>query len=294
MSLSPRARSIVDAALDGDEPTASDKDRIRRAVLASVAGTAAVGSAAAATSSASAAAAAAGSPAVSTAVSTATVTTAGTAAVSGAAVGAGSIATTAGAGFLAKVVGIAIVAGIGATTAVVQPWNADAPDFSDAPIAITDREPSPTPSAPPAAPPTPAVELVPAAPEDVTEPLAIVPDEPTPHPVATRARLAQREPQPEPEPQLEPAPPQGLREELSLLRAAHAARRSGDAAAALAHLDAHARAFPHGALTAEREAARVFALCDLGRAADARARADRFAAAHPDSPLLGRVADACP
>ncbi len=78
-----------------------------------------------------------------------------------------------------------------------------------------------------------------------------------------------------------------------LLRAAQGALRGGDGRAALAHLDEHARRFPAGALTAERRAARVLALCASGRAAEAGADAARFEEEYPRSPLLSRVSAAC-
>ena len=43
----------------------------------------------------------------------------------------------------------------------------------------------------------------------------------------------------------------------------------------------------------ERAAASVLALCAAGRAADARAQADRFARRSPRSPLLARIAGSC-
>jgi hypothetical protein len=84
-----------------------------------------------------------------------------------------------------------------------------------------------------------------------------------------------------------------LADELTRLRAAQAARAAGDAARALALLDAYDGAHPRGALRIEAEAVRVLALCDAGRRADAIAQADVFLAAHSVSPLAGRVGRAC-
>jgi hypothetical protein len=81
--------------------------------------------------------------------------------------------------------------------------------------------------------------------------------------------------------------------EVLLLREAHAAMRGGQATHALVLLDEHARRFPKGALGEERDAARVAALCALGRVVEARAAADRFLRASPLSPHAGRVRASC-
>jgi hypothetical protein len=81
--------------------------------------------------------------------------------------------------------------------------------------------------------------------------------------------------------------------ELALLRDAHDALRNGDGARALALLDEHGRRFPRGSLVEEREAARVLALCKVGRAVEARDAASRFLREHPQSPQAERVAHAC-
>jgi hypothetical protein len=58
-------------------------------------------------------------------------------------------------------------------------------------------------------------------------------------------------------------------------------------------LDEHARRFPRGALSEEREAAKVMALCAEGRASDARASASAFVAANPRSPFAAQVRRSC-
>jgi hypothetical protein len=84
-----------------------------------------------------------------------------------------------------------------------------------------------------------------------------------------------------------------LQEETRLVRDAHAALARGDAGRALALLDEHARRFPSGMLAEERAAERVFALCRLGRKADAGAEARAFARNFAGSPLARRVESAC-
>lgn len=84
-----------------------------------------------------------------------------------------------------------------------------------------------------------------------------------------------------------------IERETELLREAHAASRRGDARAALALLDEHARRFPRGMLTSERSGLRVLALCDAGEVAQARTEASRFLASSPPSGLAERVRRSC-
>jgi hypothetical protein len=64
---------------------------------------------------------------------------------------------------------------------------------------------------------------------------------------------------------------------------------AGDPAAALARADAHAQRFAAGALAAERELIAVDALQRLGRAPQARKRADALLARNPGSLYRGRL-----
>ncbi len=80
------------------------------------------------------------------------------------------------------------------------------------------------------------------------------------------------------------------------LRAAHGTvrcGRCGSAFDALARLSEHERLFPSGALRSERLAARVFALCALGRSAEARLVTREFERVAPGSPLTPRVLASC-
>lgn len=81
--------------------------------------------------------------------------------------------------------------------------------------------------------------------------------------------------------------------EVRLLGEAQADLRDGNAERALALLDEHALRYPKGALGEEREAARIVALCALGREAEARVAADRFLRKTPDSPHAGPVRASC-
>jgi outer membrane protein assembly factor BamD (BamD/ComL family) len=84
-----------------------------------------------------------------------------------------------------------------------------------------------------------------------------------------------------------------LAEETRLLQAAQRELARKRTSAALALLDEHAAKFPRGALAEERTAARVLALCDLGRVAEARSSAEAFARASPRSPLIPRLRGSC-
>lgn len=87
-----------------------------------------------------------------------------------------------------------------------------------------------------------------------------------------------------------PARTDDLVAEVALVRSAKAER---DDTAALALLDRHAREFPNGALARERTVLRAERLCALGRAAEARALADRFLVAHANDPLAARMTEVC-
>lgn len=84
-----------------------------------------------------------------------------------------------------------------------------------------------------------------------------------------------------------------LKAETEALRAAQSALRGGDATRALALLDAQQARYRAGLLQQERAAARVMALCQAGRATEARAAAERFESDFPRSPLVARVRTSC-
>lgn len=78
-----------------------------------------------------------------------------------------------------------------------------------------------------------------------------------------------------------------------LLSRASAELHAARPAAALEALDEHERKFPKGVLRQERAAARVKALCALGRLEEARAELARLTRAAPGSPHAARAAEAC-
>jgi hypothetical protein len=77
--------------------------------------------------------------------------------------------------------------------------------------------------------------------------------------------------------------------EMHLLRRAEGAYVRGDQRATLALLSEHAQRFPHGRLAEERDALRVQALAECGRAEEARRAAATFAERYPRSVLLAHV-----
>ncbi|HXX68558.1 MAG TPA: hypothetical protein VEK07_15325 [Polyangiaceae bacterium] len=84
-----------------------------------------------------------------------------------------------------------------------------------------------------------------------------------------------------------------LQEEVRLLSRAEQQMNDGLLPDALKTLEEHERRFPTGALTEERMAARVQALCALGRPGDAKGELSRLARAYPGSPHLQSARRVC-
>jgi hypothetical protein len=84
-----------------------------------------------------------------------------------------------------------------------------------------------------------------------------------------------------------------LAREVALVSRAGAELHAARPAAALEALDEHQRRFPSGVLAEERAAARVRALCALGRTKEAQAELTRITQAWPGSPHVARAARAC-
>ncbi len=285
--LEPEAAAFLDSVRGLDQPTARDRHRVRRRVLAAVAAT---GAATAAGGTATTAAAA----------------TAGTAAAGGATAGAGVIGTT----LAAKVwIGVAIGlvgAGVAGGVATLGPSDEEAVVASAEPTETADDRP--TESAPesefaPESESEPELgsesESVPEAEPELTTqsdaPSQSVPHAPAIEAPASSARQTRESPNspvasPRPEAM---ADADTLAAELGLIRRAHAAANAGNHTEALAILDEHSRRFPSGSLAVEREGARAISLCGAGRRAAGREVAERFLRAHPGSPLRGRVSRAC-
>jgi hypothetical protein len=184
---------------------------------------------------------------------------------------------------------VAIVGAVGAGTIGYTRLEATKRAVADAQVVAVERSavknvpaPAGKPGAPStfrASPPIVAVPVIPAAPV-VPPPLA-----PSKSPSATLP--------PSSASQQAATASSPLDIEIALLQDANVALRDKDGARALRLLDEHSRRFPNGTLAEESEAARVFALCQVGRADEARDVAGRFLREHPRSPLAPRVTRAC-
>jgi hypothetical protein len=84
-----------------------------------------------------------------------------------------------------------------------------------------------------------------------------------------------------------------LAEEVSILSRAETELHAGRPASALELLEEHRRKFPSGALVQERIAARIHALCALGRTSEAESELARLKRVSPDSPQESRAREAC-
>jgi RNA polymerase sigma factor (sigma-70 family) len=133
--------------------------------------------------------------------------------------------------------------------------------------------------------------LAPAQPSEQLDTPAASPNRPSRAPLRKAHVPVQSEPDPS-EPTESPAEAT-VAQEAGLLQRARAALQAGDGRTAIAHLDDHAARFPSGALSEEREASRVDALCATGDPDGARAAAGRFARRYPRSAHLERLRTAC-
>jgi len=82
-------------------------------------------------------------------------------------------------------------------------------------------------------------------------------------------------------------------EEVRLVNGAQAALRAGDSRRALELLNEHAARFPSGKLATLRQVTHMLALCQSGRAPQARQEAASFLAKSPSSPFAERVSRIC-
>lgn len=102
-----------------------------------------------------------------------------------------------------------------------------------------------------------------------------------------------RHTKPNDEPAPAPAPGGTLAAENRLLAQARTALIDGQPEQALVRLGEHARRFPDGILSEERQALRAVALCEAGRDAEGDAAARAFLLEHPHAALAQRVRSAC-
>jgi len=200
------------------------------------------------------------------------------------AAGGGAAATATGGGKLGLMGRLGLVTLIGALLAGGVWWFVSSSSGGeDRVAAVPTSDPAPVSDPVPDPVPDPVLDPVPdPAPVSDPDPGAQPPDA-APHVTSTPARRAKPKPRDAAQ----------LAEEARLLREAETARRGGDIALASERLAEHRRRFPRGALTTEREAARILVLCDAGRAGEAKKLAARFLRRYPRSPLADRVRSAC-
>lgn len=253
---SPIDRSLIDAALPALEASAADEARVRRAVLAAVAGGGALAGASAAKAAASGAGSLAGA---------------------GSATGAASTALGAGLAWKLGLGAVALAAVVGAV-ALSRPSAPSAPSEPPGSVAVSAAPSDPAQSVPIAT-PTPAELATPALAPPATPPVA---EAPTAARAPTHAPSASAAP-----PSSVPSSSGSVLDEARLIARANAAIERHDGAAALAILADHARQYPEGQLREERYADRILALCELGETTRARTEAATFlnvfpASAHAD------------
>jgi hypothetical protein len=282
--LGPDARDLIRAVGDADGPTRADRERLRRALIATV------------------------GAAASTAT-TSTLAAQGGGGLLGAAVAGSAVAKVGVAHFLLSM-GLGAMVGAAVVTSTTLrsrefPSTAAAPRLVAAPKSSISSSPSsPAHSAEPSfergAPPSREVrqpEPLPGAPsvsranppprEPVHPPPADLPA-PSMPPVA-------EPPAPEPAGAGAGSRQEGSRfaEEMQLLAEAQRARAQGRPDLALQKLSDYERRFPTGVMRSESLAAEVMCLCEVGRPVDAQARAELLIQSDPTSPLVPRILRSC-
>lgn len=256
--LNDDARALIDVARAAEEPTTEDRMRVHGALVVRVAALAGASTVVSAT----AGAAATGTAATATAGATGWAS----AALMGKWMLMGALATTA--------VGTGVLAARGELgSESVSPVHATAARWSERVV--------PERIAAGAATPEDDGEAASADTESADDGQAEAPSPSAARPSAGGAGAAASE------------APSPLDSELALLREAQQHMQSGRADRALQLLDQHQVDHADGVLSQERQAARVFALCQLGRVAEARAAAAAFLRGAPNSPLADRVRGAC-
>jgi hypothetical protein len=266
---SREAQALLDAARPDEDPSDADRARLRGAVFARI-----------------------GAAAAASAITT-----------TAAQAGAGAVTAGASAGLAGKVaIGLLVVAGLGGGAVAVGgvPRTAEVPARSAiAGWAREAAEPARTAAASPAsaalAPTAEGVSTAASADVAAGEKAAAPPPGET---GAGEKAIAAGKPSagaPDAMPGEVAAPTKRseLDAESALLRRAQTELSAGRTDEALRLLAEHERSFSDGALREERAAGRVLALCQAGKAAEARALAEQFLRDNPSSPLAARVRGAC-
>ncbi|HKO48765.1 MAG TPA: hypothetical protein VJV79_13630 [Polyangiaceae bacterium] len=138
----------------------------------------------------------------------------------------------------------------------------------------------------PNAPSATASSELPSAAAGVSSPAEVLPSPSAPIAAVASSRASEA-------PKSAPRPRDGLAEEVALLSRAETEFRAGRPAKALLVLSEHQRKFPRGALAEERAAARIQALCALGRNDEANVQLTQLLHISPNSAHEGRARQAC-
>lgn len=269
-NLSSEARRVIALARRADDPNAADQRRVGQGLAKRLG---------------------AGATGIAISVGTAKAT-------AGAA-----LATTLGKSVIFVAVGTAVALSLGqpSSRAANTPSNVVMATHKSAPVAnvVNQAKVSAVPESAPAepiaaevVPDSRRVSLSPASEGQQATPSKEVDELPINVP-SRRAATAKFEPLPEaaaaaPEPTIDP-----LQAETAALRDAQRALRAGDAARAISLTKTQDATFQAGALGQERAALRIFALCAIGNAAQARSESNDFIRRWPRSPMLSRVRSAC-
>jgi hypothetical protein len=285
--LSPEARALVELARDGDSPDPADRARVRRALASSLTAAGVMtGAASAAASKGAIVSGAAAKSALGAWLALGVVAgLAGTAAIYMKSSAPAATMVAPGTVAVAKhVVAAETTKAPHAESALETPRVESTTPTVEAPGArVAAANPSLT---------TPLVASATAAPRHAARPSPAEHAVAAPSPAAGKGVAPSSAGEPAEAP-AETAPRSTLGAETSLLEAAHAALSRGDASSALALLERHEHEFPTGALVEERLAAKVFALCQAGRKADATRAAARLLRLSPSTPFRARVLDSC-
>jgi len=133
----------------------------------------------------------------------------------------------------------------------------------------------------------------PAAPSSAPAEVAPSPSAEAVDRASPRAESVEGTSRPADAPKTQPRSRDTLAEEVALLSRAETELHAGRPAKALVALAEHQRKFPRGALAEERTAARIQALCALGRSDEANAQLRQLLHISPNSPQEERARQAC-
>jgi hypothetical protein len=315
--LSPQARALLDAADGGDDPSRGDQSRIRAALFAKIGAGAMAGGAVAGAAGTGAAAAGAG---VKAGLSTSILVKVAASALVVGSVAVGTYVATRSSG-TSTPASSAAAQDTGAvappspppsTDAVLSPSEGAPPSAGDVPSQDSATQASDEAAASPtsdfARRSDPSSGNPSRANPSGAHPSGRGPSDPSPNGAtsnaaslrdAAHAGVPASGTAPGGSPGLAAASPTSsgptstIEAETRMLREAQTALRDGRADSALAILDKHGASFKEGVLREERIAARVLALCNLGRVDEARAEGRRFLRESPRSPLAERVRTSC-